>query len=97
MAMANSRIPGCRAVNLNLPRSLLAALKARAASTGESTDHIVQEALARRLDVPQHTMFQVSTSTALVQGVYQGCVTVGTVKQRGDFGLGTCDASTVKG
>ena len=36
-------------------------------------------------------MYQVSTSAALVQGVYQGCVTVGKIKEHGNFGLGTYD------
>jgi len=36
-------------------------------------------------------MFQVSTSTALVQGIYQGAVRVATLREHGDFGLGTFD------
>ncbi len=55
-------------------------------------DHFVQDSLARALGVEHHTLYQVSTSTALVQGVYQGCVNVGTIKTHGDFGLGTYDA-----
>lgn len=90
--MASANIPGSTQVTVNLSQSLLAGLHARAKETGESIDHVVQSALARELAVPQHTLFQVSTSTALVQGVYQGCVSVGTVRQHGDFGLGTFDA-----
>jgi len=52
-------------------------------------DHLIQEALAKSLNMEHHTLFQVSTSAALVQGVYQGCVNVGTIKTHGDFGLGT--------
>ena len=33
--------------------------------------------------------YQVSTAGALVEGVYQGAVSVGTVREHGDFGLGT--------
>lgn len=36
-----------------------------------------------------HTLFQVSTSGALVAGLYQGVVSTRTVLQHGDFGLGT--------
>ena len=36
-------------------------------------------------------MFQVSTSTALVEGVYGGVVTIAELKQHGSFGLGTFD------
>jgi acetolactate decarboxylase len=39
--------------------------------------------------VSHSTLFQVSTSAALVQGVYQGAVRVGTLRERGDHGLGT--------
>jgi acetolactate decarboxylase len=34
-------------------------------------------------------MFQVSTATALVEGIYQGAVRVGTLREHGDLGLGT--------
>ena len=65
--------------------------------TGESMDHVIQTALARGLGVEHHTVYQVSTSTALVEGVYQGCVNVGTIKGHGDFGLGTFDALNGEG
>jgi acetolactate decarboxylase len=67
------------------------ALAARSARTGESEAHIVMSALADQLEVDHSTLFQVSTSTALVKGVYKGMVTVGELKQHGDFGLGTFD------
>ena len=35
------------------------------------------------------TLFQVSTSGALVAGLYQGAVSTAVVLQHGDFGLGT--------
>lgn len=53
--------------------------------------HVISRALSETLNVEHHTIYQVSTSTALVQGVYQGCVTVGDIKTHGDFGLGTFD------
>jgi acetolactate decarboxylase len=36
-----------------------------------------------------HTLYQVSTATALVEGVYQGAVRVGALREHGDLGLGT--------
>jgi len=39
--------------------------------------------------VAHHTLYQVSTATALVEGVYQGAVRVGILRQHGDIGLGT--------
>jgi acetolactate decarboxylase len=67
------------------------ALAERQARTGEPVSHIVMSALADALGVGHATLFQVSTSTALVQGVYDGVVTVGDLKEHGDFGLGTFD------
>ena len=40
-------------------------------------------------DVVQHTLYQVSTATALVEGIYQGAVRVATLREHGDLGLGT--------
>jgi acetolactate decarboxylase len=37
----------------------------------------------------QHTLYQVSTAAALVQGIYAGAVRVSTLRQHGDLGLGT--------
>jgi acetolactate decarboxylase len=51
--------------------------------------HIVSKALADFFEIPYHTMFQVSTATALVEGIYQGAVRVATLREHGDLGLGT--------
>lgn len=51
--------------------------------------HIVSKALAEYLDLSHHTLYQVSTSNALVQGVYQGAVQVATLRKHGNLGLGT--------
>jgi acetolactate decarboxylase len=39
--------------------------------------------------VSKHTLYQVSTAIALVEGVYQGAIRVGTLREHGDLGLGT--------
>jgi acetolactate decarboxylase len=54
-----------------------------------SCDHVVSSALAQGLGKPLHTLFQVSTSAALVEGLYQGAVRVSRLLRHGDFGLGT--------
>ena len=95
--MIKTNIPGSRTVSLNVSDSLYDALQKRCAETGETFDHVVQDALAKSLGVEHHTIYQVSTSAALVQGVYQGCVTVGNIKTHGDFGLGTFDALNGEG
>ena len=43
-------------------------------------------------DSAEHdTLYQVSTISALMQGVYDGTVTVAELKKHGDFGIGTFD------
>jgi acetolactate decarboxylase len=73
----------------NVPRSLSDALAAHCAATGESLRHVVTHALSEALGLDHGTLFQVSTTGALVQGVYKGAVTIATLKAHGDFGLGT--------
>src|SRR6201993_990730 len=36
-----------------------------------------------------HTLYQVSTATALVEGIYQGAVPIAALREHGDLGLGT--------
>jgi acetolactate decarboxylase len=37
----------------------------------------------------QHTLYQVSTATALVEGIYKGAVQLATLREHGNLGLGT--------
>lgn len=69
--------------------ALWGAIQARAKMLGQPTRQVVQEALAEALDLDHHSMFQVSTSGALVEGLYQGALTVGDLRRHGDTGLGT--------
>jgi acetolactate decarboxylase len=46
----------------------------------------------RATDDARHTLYQVSTANALVEGVYQGAVEVGTLRKHGDLGLGTFES-----
>lgn len=64
-------------------------LNARAEATGRSVDDVVRQALADALDLDHHSAFQVSTSGALVDGLYQGAVAIGDLLDHGDLGLGT--------
>ena len=72
-----------------LPASLWELLQGESQKTQEPVSHIVSKALADYFDVLHHTLYQVSTSTALVEGIYQGAVRVGTLRGHGDLGLGT--------
>jgi acetolactate decarboxylase len=64
-------------------------LQGQSERTSEPLGHIVSKALAAYFDVALHTMYQVSTAMALVEGVYQGAVRVGVLREHGDLGLGT--------
>ncbi len=48
------------------------ALERRQRETGEPAHHIIRAALAEYLEIEHSTLFQVSTSGALVEGVYKG-------------------------
>ena len=72
-----------------ISQSLMNAIKTQMRATGEPLDHTVVKLLADQLQIPHATLFQVSTSVALVEGVSQGVVTVGELKRHGNFGLGT--------
>ena len=78
-----------KTISCSLPDSLEAALQQRMDADKETRDHIVARALSEYLATPLHTLFQVSTSAALVEGIYQGAVRVSRLLQHGDFGLGT--------
>lgn len=67
-------------------------LQAEHNRTGDSISHIVERALANELDVVHHSLFQVSTRSALVEGVFGGCTRVKDLLRHGDFGLGTFDS-----
>src|SRR5712675_419158 len=72
-----------------ISKSLQNALEKLSSETGEPISHLISTALAHCFDVPQHTLFQVSTSGALVQGIYERAVSSRFLLNYGDFGLGT--------
>jgi acetolactate decarboxylase len=64
-------------------------LQAAAQKKGQPVAHIVNRALSEYFGAAHHTLYQVSTATALVEGIYQGAVRVENLRQHGDHGLGT--------
>ncbi|MEM1156415.1 MAG: acetolactate decarboxylase [Pseudomonadota bacterium] len=71
-------------------QSLMDALREHESRSGESLDHMVMRMLAQGLDIDDHaTLFQVSTSGALIEGVTDGAITVEALSTHGDLGLGT--------
>ncbi|HKM99389.1 MAG TPA: acetolactate decarboxylase [Candidatus Binataceae bacterium] len=78
-----------KSLHVKLSHSMWEAIENRHRTTGEPVNHIVRAALAEYLQIEHATLFQVSTSTALVEGIYQGAVNIAQLRQHGDFGLGT--------
>jgi len=63
-------------LSADIPASLQTALEEETARSGRSPSSVVTAALAQYLEKPIHTVFQVSTSGALVAGVYDREVSV---------------------
>ena len=80
-----------RRLSIDVPDDLFAAAHERAAAGGVSVAHLVRGLLAEALDLEHHSLFQVSTSGAIVEGVNDGCVSVADLRRHGDFGVGTFD------
>ncbi len=76
-------------VEATIPASLKTALDGEVVRTNQTLSSVVAAALSQYLGVPVHTLFQVSTSGALVAGVYDREVSVRSILEHGDFGLGT--------
>jgi acetolactate decarboxylase len=76
-------------LNCTLSPGLWQLLQEHSQRTQQSVALIITKALADYFDVAHHTLYQVSTATALVEGIYQGAVRVGTLREHGDLGLGT--------
>jgi acetolactate decarboxylase len=76
-------------LNCTLSPGLWQLLQEHSQRTRQSVALIITKALADYFDVAHHTLYQVSTATALVEGIYQGAVRVGTLREHGDLGLGT--------
>ena len=76
-------------ISVDIPISLKTALEREAARASCNISSVVTLALAQYLEKPIHTVFQVSTSGALVAGVYDRAVSVQAILEHGNLGLGT--------
>ena len=78
-------------VEVDLSERVWGELERRRRETGGELSTVVEQTLREAFDLDGHTLFQVSTSNALAQGVFGGAVTVATLREHGDFGIGTFD------
>jgi acetolactate decarboxylase len=74
---------------VTIPSSIEVAARQLSTQRNTSLDNLVGAALREYLLSSPRRMFQISTSTALVEGVYAGSVLSSTLLENGDFGLGT--------
>ncbi len=72
-----------------IPSSLDVTVRESVAKYGTSLDNLVSAALGEYLQSHRHRIYQISTSTALVEGVDRGAVSSRILLEHGDFGLGT--------
>ncbi len=80
-----------QSLSCSIPKSLAEALWNRCRATGQSISNVVASALAEHLQSDQSAIYQVSTAGALVHGLYKGDTTIASLREHGDFGLGTFD------
>jgi acetolactate decarboxylase len=74
---------------VTISSSLKAAVQDLSTRRESSLDNLVSAALSEYLHSSPRRMYQISTSTALVEGVYSGSVLSPTLLEHGDFGVGT--------
>jgi acetolactate decarboxylase len=74
---------------VTIPSSLELALRDHSTQRNTSLDSLVSEAMSQYLQSYSRRMYQISTSTALVEGVYSGFVLSSALLEHGDFGVGT--------
>jgi acetolactate decarboxylase len=76
-------------LTITIPTMLEAAFREAVLARGTSPDNLIGAALSEYLQSHQHRIFQISTSTALVEGVDQGAISSRVLLDHGNFGLGT--------
>jgi acetolactate decarboxylase len=76
-------------LNINIPAEMWRALEMQGNERGDSPADIVLSALSEYFNNSRDRLYQVSISNALVEGVCEGAVEIGTLRKYGDLGLGT--------
>jgi acetolactate decarboxylase len=74
---------------VTIPSSIEVAARQLSTQRNTSLDNLVGAALREYLLSSPRRMYQISTSTALVEGAYSGSVSSSALLEHGDFGLGT--------
>jgi len=76
-------------LTVNLTPDMWKAIRVEGDQHGDDPAEIILSALSEYFDNSRDRLYQVSTSSALVEGVAEGAVDIGTLRKYGDLGLGT--------
>lgn len=76
-------------VRLNINSSIFGEIERLAAEAGDTAENLINTTLANAFGKQHATIFQISTTNALVDGVHDKATTVGDLRAHGDFGVGT--------
>jgi len=77
---------------VTIPSPLEAAARDLSTQRRSSLDSLVGAALSEYLRSRVRRIYQISTSTALVEGVYSGSASSSALLEHGDFGVGTFES-----
>ena len=80
-----------QSLTCSIPEPLAREIWKHCRATGQSIGKVVASALAEHLQSDHSAIYQVSTAGALVHGLYKGDTTIASLREHGDFGLGTFD------
>lgn len=76
-------------IKLDIAQSILDEASRLANESGDTVENLMATTLAIAFGREHATVFQISTTNALIDGVQNKAVTVGDLRAHGDFGLGT--------
>ena len=88
--LASTAVAGSRFLHVQVGDRLWDAIRERAEATDATVRDVVLEALQAHLELGDE-VFQTSTIGAVMDGVYDGDVTIGHLREHGDMGIGTFD------
>jgi acetolactate decarboxylase len=76
-------------ITINIAQSVLDEVGRLANESGDTVENLIASKVANAFGTEHATVFQISTTNALIEGVQNKAVTVGDLRAHGDFGLGT--------
>ncbi len=91
MTWKPTELSGVANLSASIPATIEGEARELSARRGISLDTLVGDALGRYVQAHGRRLYQISASSALVEGVYAGSISSSDLLEHGDFGLGTFD------